>query len=98
VTTSNWEVRPCYLQATGTRTSWDICRPGEPDDPGVCVVASVFEGEDVANLIAAAPKLYDACGDALELLNDEILTPAKINKVGRILERALTKARGESSQ
>lgn len=60
-----WEVRPCYLQATGNLTSYDICHPADPDSTGVGVVASVFEGECVARLIAAAPELYEGLDKAI---------------------------------
>jgi hypothetical protein len=48
-----------------------------------------------ARLIAAAPELYEACGDALELLNEPVITPAALNAVGKRLEAALAKARGQ---
>jgi hypothetical protein len=55
-----------------------------------------YNPEANAHLIAAAPELYEVCGDALEVLNAPVITPAALNAVGRKLETALAKARGEA--
>lgn len=60
-----WESGPC-VNRFGQVTSYDICHPREPGSPGVCVVASCYEGEAVARFIAAAPRLYAALQAAVE--------------------------------
>lgn len=56
-----WEVRRCGH-------SWDICLPAAPEGRGVVVVATGFGGRDDADIIAAAPDLYEAAAEALDTL------------------------------
>ena len=73
-TMKHYRVLPC-VNHLGNQTGWDICHPSEPDAPGVAVVATVFEGEDVARVMAQALDAHrigpyrsqaEAWNDALE--------------------------------
>ena len=103
-----WEVRPCMNQSNDSISSLDICLPATAEDTGVAVVASVWaEHHANANLIAAAPSLYEV----LEVAANRFHFLATMQRNGgrpeskgnaAILERhaaeciaALAKARGE---
>jgi hypothetical protein len=45
-----------------------------------------------ARLVAAAPELYEACRDALALLNWDVITAEALNQVGHTLAAAINKA------
>jgi hypothetical protein len=51
-----------------------------------------FQNEADARLIAAAPELYEACRDALALLNWDVITAEALNQVGHTLAAAINKA------
>lgn len=48
-----YEVRPC-VNRLGNQTGWDICHPAEPDATGIAVVATVYQSEEVARIMATA--------------------------------------------
>jgi uncharacterized protein YhdP len=54
------------------------------------------EGTDIEALTKRVAELEGVCGDALELLNQNIITADDINRVGKALDAALSNAaRGE---
>jgi hypothetical protein len=69
-TPGGWEVRPC-ADRLGNVTSYDVCHLADPDVNGVAVVASVYEGEKIARLIAAAQELFGAAELATAIIEEQ---------------------------
>ena len=69
--------------------NWDITLPSKPEDTGVGVVATVFAGEDIARLIAAAPDMF-------EVLEHLVNGTADIDTIHEDARQAISMVRGES--
>lgn len=91
-----WSVRVCR-DSRHNVNSYDICLPSEPDAASVGVVASVYVGEEIANLIAAAPRLYETLDVLLNCLDREAVARLGIEQEVLAAVCALQQARGETN-
>lgn len=85
-----WEFYP------SSASTFDVCLPVKAGDTGGAVIATVFVGEDIAQLIAAAPDLLEL---ALQYRND-LRYPPQGDSIQRRIERAerlIDKATGAAS-
>lgn len=83
-----WGVRQC-INREGHITSYDVCHPSEPNATGVAVVASVYEGENIARSVAALPELLAAVDALLD-------GPASLNASLKKLRTIRAKIGGEA--
>jgi hypothetical protein len=83
-----WKVRPC-VNHLGHVTSLDIGPPTEPGARGGPVIASVYSGEAVANLMSAAPELLESLENAVSALEGFKISPiGGLDKMRRDIEKA----------